>query len=302
MIYFERIEQTYQNILKQGFIMKAILIVLLLLINLHAESFVSNKKQENASYYILSLKDLIIATQNTRGLTNSYLNGNKNLLRTIKKHQYEMQQAIERLETSPMVSDPTIEFYTVTISRELSLLNKKALKMDPDIAFLNYTDEISKLIEWAKIVSYRSKITNHSLGQDVTDLLTKVLLPMIEDIAQIRGIGSGVIVKGKINAENKEKILALRTDVGILKKELQSKMQKILSGYSSVYNNDMAKGVEYISNEIQQYMNITETILVISPDTIDSAQYFEKGTKIINMLIKLHKINHRAAAISLETY
>lgn len=279
--------------------MKIILIVLLLLVNVNAESFVGNKGQENSSSYIILLKDLIIATQNTRGLTNSYLNGNTAVLPLIKKHKNEIEQAMERLKVSSLTSDPMIEFYTVNISETLTILNDTSLKMDSDKAFESYTEEIAKIIEWAKVVSLREAITIKSLGQHVTVLMTKVLLPMLEDIAQIRGIGSGIAAKGKITEEKKKKILALSTDVNILKKELQSSMQRILSRYSSVYNNDTAKAVEYISNEIQKYMNITEKTLVTAPDTVDSAQYFEQGTDIINMLIKLHKINHRAAASSL---
>ncbi len=279
--------------------MKVILIVLLLLVNVNAESFVGNKGQENSSSYIILLKDLIIATQKTRGLTNSYLNGNTAVLPLIKKHKNEIEQALERLKVSSLTSDPMIEFYTVNISETLTILNDTSLKMDSDKAFESYTEEIAKIIEWAKVVSLREAITIKSLGQHVTVLMTKVLLPMLEDIAQIRGIGSGIAAKGKITEEKKKKILALCTDVNILKKELQSSMQRILSRYSSVYNNDTAKAVEYISNEIQKYMNITEKTLVTAPDTVDSAQYFEQGTDIINMLIKLHKINHRAAASSL---
>jgi len=217
----------------------------------------------------------------------------------MKKHKNEMEPAMERLKVSSLTSDPMIEFYTVNISETLTILNDTSLKMDSDKAFESYTEEIAKIIEWAKVVSLREAITIKSLGQHVTVLMTKVLLPMLEDIAQIRGIGSGIAAKGKITEEKKKKILALSTDVNILKKELQSSMQRILSRYPSVYNNDTAKAVEYISNEIQKYMNITEKTLVTAPDTVDSAQYFEQGTDIINMLIKLHKINHRAAASSL---
>lgn len=278
--------------------MKIILIVLLLLVNVNAESFVGNKGQENSSSYIILLKDLIIATQNTRGLTNSYLNGNTAVLPLIEKHKNEMEEAMERLKVSPLTSNPMIEFYTVNISETLTVLNDTTLKMDPDKAFESYTEEIAKIIEWAKVVSLRGEITLKSLGQHVTVLMTKVLLPMLEDIAQIRGIGSGIAAKGKITEEKKEKILALCMNVNILQKELQRRMQRILSRYSSVYNDDTTKAVEYISNEIQKYMNITEKTLITAPDTVDSAQYFEQGTDIINMLIKLHKINHRAAASS----
>ena len=53
--------------------MRLILAALLLLINLEAKSLFSNDTQAQTSKHIDNLKDLIIATQKTRGLTNAYV-------------------------------------------------------------------------------------------------------------------------------------------------------------------------------------------------------------------------------------
>lgn len=275
--------------------MKIVLIVFLLLINVNAESSFGSGAQEDSSSYIISLKDVILSTQKTRGLTNSYLSGNAAALPLLEQQKKEMKQAIEQMTASPLNSDPLIKSYSVSLSQALTKLNDTALQMNPGEAFESYTDEIAKIIKLAKTISLRSTITLSPLGQETIALMTKVLLPMVEYIGQIRGIGSGIAAKKKITEEEKEKILALSTKVHALQKKLQERMQSILSAYSNAYNTDTGKAVEHISNKIQKYMNIAEKTLVSAPESIDPTQYFEQGTGIINMLVKLNKINNRAA-------
>lgn len=55
-------------------IIRTVLSVLLLVSSLQAKPIFSNSEQADISSYIDSLKDLVVATQKTRGLTNSYLN------------------------------------------------------------------------------------------------------------------------------------------------------------------------------------------------------------------------------------
>ncbi len=88
--------------------MKILLIALLLLVNVHAKSLFSNDSQEESSKYIGALKDLVISTQKTRGLTNSYLNGNTVALMLVFENKKEMKDAIGNMEASALSSDPVV--------------------------------------------------------------------------------------------------------------------------------------------------------------------------------------------------
>jgi hypothetical protein len=80
--------------------MRFIILTLFLLINLEAKSLFSNSEQQQTSKYIDNLKDLIIATQKTRGLTNSYLNGNTAAMLLVYGTRDDMKKAIGNMEAN----------------------------------------------------------------------------------------------------------------------------------------------------------------------------------------------------------
>ena len=56
--------------------MRIFLFMFIFVLTLQAKPIFSNAEQADSSQYIDALKNLVVATQKTRGLTNSYLNGN----------------------------------------------------------------------------------------------------------------------------------------------------------------------------------------------------------------------------------
>jgi len=94
-----------------------------------------------------SLKDLIISTQKTRGLTNAYLNGDEYALLTLFGTTNDMKDAIGKMESLKIASDPLIEGKATLISRELTSLNREAIKStNTQDIFNRYTDLIWKRI------------------------------------------------------------------------------------------------------------------------------------------------------------
>ena len=88
---------------------KLILFTLLVLaVQLQAKSLFSNNEQAENAKYINSLKDLVIATQKTRGLTNSYLNGNESTLLLIHGNKRDMKRALGIMESLPLSSNSVI--------------------------------------------------------------------------------------------------------------------------------------------------------------------------------------------------
>ena len=118
--------------------MRSLLLILLLVFNLQAKSLFSNEEQANTSKYIESLKDLILATQKTRGLTNSYLNGNTAAMLLVFASRDDMKSAIGDMESLPLAADPVINSRATAISQALIKLNRKAFKQDPQKTFSAY--------------------------------------------------------------------------------------------------------------------------------------------------------------------
>jgi len=133
--------------------MRIILLTLLLLVNLEAKSFFGNSTQAQTSKYVDNLKDLIISTQKTRGVTNLYLNGNTTAMLLVFANRENMKEAIGNMESFSLASDPVINRRATAISTALIKINHKAFKQKPAKSFAEYTNQIEQTLMLAQSVS-----------------------------------------------------------------------------------------------------------------------------------------------------
>ncbi len=275
--------------------MRFFLILTLLLSSMYAKSIFSNNSQADNSKYIEALKDLTIATQKTRGLTNSYLNGNISALLLIYGNKDEMKKAIGIMESLPLASDPIVNKRATEISHSLIELNHKALKREPAEVFENYTELIEKLLLLAQTVSKHGSEDLNPLGKDASNVMMEVILPLTEYIGQLRGMGSGVIAKGSIDEKQKYKIAAIMTAIENLSSKFQEDMAVISSKYKEHYPSDINDKLGNIKTTLQNYTDLAKTE-VLQPDNNSSNPdaYFNEGTKNITLLIAVFNINNKA--------
>ena len=274
--------------------MKIVLLSLLLLVNVYAKSLFSNDAQADNSKYIGALKDLVIATQKTRGLTNTYLNGDTVALLLVQKNTQDMKEAIGKMEASDLSADPVINTRATAISQELIKLNRKALKMPPVKAFESYTEQIDQVLMLAQTVSRRNSKDLNPLGQEASTLMMETILPMTEYIGRMRGKGSGIAAKGSITEEENLQVLSMITEIENLQKQLQATMQTIMSKHGESYNSSVNTTLQSIETATKDYIKVTKTALLRTPGKVNSTDYFDQGTDIITLLIKLYDDNNRA--------
>ncbi len=244
--------------------------------------------------YIGALKDLVISTQKTRGLTNSYLSGNSMALLLVHETQKEMKDAIGNMEASTLSSDPVINSRATSISQELTKLNRKAVKMDRVKAFEAYTEQIAQILMLAQTVSRRNSKELNPLGQEASKIMMETILPMTEFVGRMRGMGSGIAAKNKITEDQTLKIMTLTAELQGLDRHLQNGMQDILSKYKDNYNSNVTSTLNDIQNATKKYIAFTRNTLVKDPASVDPTDYFDEGTDIITLLVKLFNTNNRA--------
>jgi len=274
--------------------MKIFLLALLMLVNLNAKSLFSNDSQKESSMYIGALKNLVISTQKTRGLTNSYLSGNSMALLLVHETQKDMKDAIGDMEASSLASDPVINSRATAISQELTKMNRKAAKMDRVKAFEAYTEQIEQILMLAQTVSRRNSKDLNPLGQKASKLMMEVILPMTEFVGRMRGMGSGIAAKNKISKDQTLKLMTLTTELQGLDRHLQKGMQAILEKYEDGYNGNVTTTMRSIQNATKKYIALTRNTLVKDPSAVDPTDYFDEGTDIITLLVKLFDTNNRA--------
>ena len=184
--------------------MRVFLFMFILVFTLQAKPIFSNTDQADSSQYIDALKNLVVATQKTRGLTNSYLNGNLIALMLVQDAKSDMKKAIGTMESLKLASDPVINQRASGMSSKLIELNRKGLKLKPEEAFERYTQEIEQILMLAQTVSKRSADHMTPFAKDASFVMMEQMLPLTEYVGQLRGYGSGIAAKGAMTQEQKE--------------------------------------------------------------------------------------------------
>ena len=276
--------------------MHKIIIFALLISTLHlqAKSLFSNNEQAENAKYINSLKDLVIATQKTRGLTNGYLNGNESTLLLIHGNKQDMKRALGIMESLPLSSNPIIRDRATSISQALVVLNNKALKLKPDAAFDAYTDQIDQTLMLAQTVSKQGSKNLNKLGQEASALMMETILPLTEQVGKMRGMGSGILAKGKINKTQKFQMLAMINDIDKINAQLQKDMKFIVAGNRDSYDSTIDKNLLLVQKSILKYTSLTKRNILKGKSHLNADDYFAEGTEIISLLINIFDSNNQA--------
>ena len=273
--------------------MRIFFIITALILSLNAKSLFSNSDQADNSKYIGALKDLVIATQKTRGLTNSYLNGNITSMLLVYGYRQDMKKAIGDMESLPLASDPIINNRATNISQSLIILNRKAFKQKSDVVFEKYTELIEQTLMLAQTVSKRSKDLN-PIGKELSNIMMETILPFTEYVGQMRGMGSGIAAKGNITKIQKAQMLAIINEIETLSSKFLTEMKLIVSKNKKSFDSNLDTKLESINKSSKDYISLTETEVLQKEKIVFSADtYFEKGTNLISLLIEVYDINNK---------
>jgi len=269
--------------------MRLFLLIALLMFNLEAKSLFSNSEQADTSKYIGALKDLVIATQKTRGLTNNYLNGNTTSLLLIYGNRKDMKKAIGVMESLPLASDPIVNNRATSISRALIKLNRKAFRKEPALVFEQYTEQIEEILMLAQTISKRSAKELNPVGQKLSAVMMETILPLCEYVGQMRGMGSGIAAKGSITPMQNAQILAMIDEIETLSSKLISDIKVVASSHSGSFDPSINSKLDAIDKAARKYVALTTTELLQKKKIdYDSSTYFDEGTALISKLIDVY--------------
>jgi len=277
--------------------MRILYILMALLVftfNAEAKSFFSNDNQADSSVYIANLKDLLIATQKTRGLTNSYLNGNTETLLLIYNSRSDMKKAIGKMESTALAADPVINSRASAISKALIKLNNTAFKRKAPEVFAAYTEQIEEILMLAQTVSQRTAKSLNQFGKDTSSVMMESMLPLTEYVGRLRGFGAGVAARHKVTKSDIEKIYALTNEVKRINATLAEQMTQLTNRYTGQFPSTIDSEMVAIDKAVKDFTYLAEKKLIKHPESVDPDDYFSQGTHLIDLIIKAYNTCNNA--------
>ncbi len=274
--------------------MKILFIIMMFIISLHAKSLFSNEEQIKSSKYIGALKDLILSTQKTRGLTNNYLNGNTVSMLLVYDSREKMKEAIGLMEALPLATDPVINARATKISQTLISLNRKAFRKDPKDVFEAYTEQIEQTLMLAQSVSKRASKDLNPLGQELSSVMMETILPLTEYVGELRGMGSGVLAKKSITKEQKAQMIAISAQAKDFTQRFVKKLRAIRAKYGRSCDPTVKIKLTRMQSASNKYLILTQKeILNKKTMSYDTDEYFENGTELISKIIEIYDITNQ---------
>jgi len=273
--------------------MRIFLTMIILITGVYANIF-TNKEQSNAAAYMDALKDLIVSTQRTRGVTSAYLNGNHSAIVVIYSHREDMKKAIGKMESLPLSSDPVISDRATALSLSLIKLNQEALEITPKESFDRHCENISQALMLAQTVSKKGFQNLNAFSKSTSSIMLETILPLSESLGQLRALGSGIAAKKDITKNDKYKIEALLQEIKSLSSKLHEELTAAAHQYKKKYNVNLDTELLKVENIIKTFSRFTRKELLTKNISIDSMTYFDKGTNTVDSVIRLFDINSRA--------
>jgi len=281
--------------------MRKVLLLLVMVINVFAFSFFDAKPegQCNRVDYFVTIKDLVVATQKTRGLTNSYLNGNVAAQLLVYGQRTKMKQALKSLskhhKDKVQIVDKATQLRVEELANKIKVLNKTAFKLDSAKAFEEYTKVINETLLITQNMVKVNCDECEPLAKDSVDLMVTTLLPLTENIGKTRGLGSGVVARGFSKKEESQKLQDFITEIEKLSIKMELEMNQLIKRYPKAFTNSVKVTKKDLDLAIAKYVKITQEKVINQQDIqLDANIYFDQGSAVISEVLKLYKMNRDA--------
>ncbi len=265
---------------------KLVLMLLIAVTPMMAFSFFDKKGTDKDYLHLVSsIKNVAISTQKTRGLTNSFMNGNVVAQLLVYAQREQMMKdfdEIKRLTSKADLSDNYTK-ESVMLMKKLKKLNKKAFKRKSGEVFAAYTGVIEEWIALnGKIIDSHFKSGKADIYVAVS-MLNSTLLPLTENIGKLRGMGSGIVARGTCKEIETPKMQSFATNI----EQYRDQMKKYLDkhNYAKLSKNDL----EAVNAKIAAYAKLTqESVIGQEEINLDANKFFDQGTACIGGVLKVY--------------
>lgn len=250
------------------------------------------QKERVGLQYNQPVRQLLEDVQQHRGMVNGYLKGSIDFEERIYLKRSEIEEdirAIDKVEQQIGSQLQTTEQW-VALKEKWQALQGKALSLSPQESFDVHTALIGDILT---LISHVGDMSNLILDPVLDSYYlmdaTVIKLPlMTENMAQIRGLGTGAIVQKQITADEKTKITILLGWIESPNKSLRRGLQVSLTKNPNL-KNKLEVFAQKSFNSTDVFLDLVEQKIIRS-QTIDiqSDNYFEESTKAIDTQFKLY--------------
>ncbi|WP_378954147.1 methyl-accepting chemotaxis protein [Pelosinus sp. sgz500959] len=244
------------------------------------------EKERVGLEYNRLVRSVVDDIQQTRGMTNAFLNGDITFKEKILVKTAQINEKFQVLETLSKKSNFSVQANKQfgETQKQWDELKNTSLTLTPADSFKKYTRLIYQLLAFNIYISTQTNLTidSHLDTNNLVTMLNDKLLPSIELMAQARGRGAGIAARKTLS--DNEKII-----MSVLSENIKTNLNDLINGLDVVYqqNSTFEKQFSTVSAEISNRMElliqtIDKELLQTRPITVEPTIYFNTTTQTIN--------------------
>lgn len=267
------------------------IVMLLLMLTLSAYALSDARKVR----YLDTVKDLIVATQKTRGGTYNFLNGSEFAQFGVFEQRSKIKSSFKSLNRQFKVVGPKIDGAFDKLHKQMKSLNKLAFQLDPLTSFKAYSSLLNKMISLGGKAQIELYGDGSKFEKDASSLMMNDIMRLTEGLGKLRGLGSGIAARGQCEDEEVEYMEGYVEEVNTYLKKVIISMTALNKSDGDKYPAGLSAKLVKYRQAVLAYIKLAETKLIEKDNVqIDSNEYFKQGTDLIGGAIKFYKMNSKA--------
>jgi len=241
--------------------------------------------------YVKPIRQLLQFIPQHRGMTNAYLNGD----RSFESKILQVRKKIDGLFQEAQLVDEKLGGQLDTSRNFSSMQNAwnslkgRAFSLDSKQSFTQHSELIKEVLA---LIVHAGDTSNLVLDPELgsfyaMDLVINKIPALVEYMGQTRGLGSGVIAKGKMNNAQIVRMTELKVGIDVNYNGLLSSYNSGATAEDSVKQRlgGLAEDVERI---IGRFIQSVDIIREGDMSSLDPKSFFAEGTQGINKAFELY--------------
>ncbi len=258
---------------------------------LSASAITQAKKVE----YMGNVKNLIVASQKTRGGTYNFLNGSEFAQFGVFEQRSKIKKAFKAINHDYYVVGRELDGEFDKLRKQMKSLNKMAFQLEPLTSFKAYSVLINKMIVTGGKVQIKLFGKGSELDKRASDLMMNKIMPLTEGLGKLRGLGSGIAARNECEDDEIDYMEEYVEEVHVNMNKVITAMVNINKKYGKKYPEGLNEQLTKYRKDVNKYVALAKTKLIGKDGIkVDPNQYFDQGTKLIGGAIKFYTMNEKA--------
>ena len=238
-----------------------------------------------------------------RGMSNAYHNGNSEIKSRILQKRTEVDRNFQALNVQDQLHGEVFgtEGDFTQILSDWNALKSEALDITAKESFSRHTQLLKNMIAMMREAGDHSGLSLESnpAGMSLANILIIEVPAISEKMGQIRGLGAGIISSGTISEVQRSRLVALQAHVDVVREQLDHSLETAFEDDAQVEQQLRNQG-QSVSQGLEQFATQVEKLLGGDFRDLNSNQFFDQGTQVINGTFELYDATATSLAAILQ--